>query len=350
MENLESKRYSRQIMLPEIGLEGQSLLKKAKVLVIGAGGLGCPILQYLAASGVGNIGIVDNDTVSISNLHRQILYNSNDLGKPKAPTAAEKLNMLNPFVKIDSFELRLAHDNAKAIFENYDLVIDGSDNFPTRYLVNDTCVSLGIPLIFGSILKFEGQIAVFNYQDGPQYRDLFPEPPAPDEVPNCSDIGVLGILPGLIGMYMANEAIKVICKLGETLSGKLLVINTLHNQHHIFKIQKKNHNPTIFEKMENVSTFSEMDAETFLGMQKNMSDEWLLIDVRELGDHEEQNLGGVNIPLNILPQKIKDIPSGKSIMFYCQHGTRSKSAASYMSKNYQGKIYSLSGGIEAIID
>ncbi|MCH7403398.1 molybdopterin-synthase adenylyltransferase MoeB [Belliella kenyensis] len=350
METSEMNRYSRQIILPEFGLEGQHQLKNAKVLIIGAGGLGCPILQYLTSSGVGHIGIVDDDQVSESNLHRQILYDDSDLGKPKVVVAAEKLTRLNPFVKIDSHGIRLSQDNAKDIFVKYDLVIDGSDNFTTRYLVNDTCVALGKPLIFGSILKFEGQVSVFNYQNGPQYRDLFPDPPAEHEVPNCSEIGVIGILPGLIGMYMSYEAIKVICKLGETLSGKLLVINTLKNQHFLFNIQKKNNLSEIKTHIDEQPPYVEIKAEEFLRIRNNASKDILLVDVRESHEHLAHNLGGINIPLNSLSQRYKDIPIGKSIVLYCQRGIRSRSAASFLSNMYQGKIYSLSGGIEAIYE
>ncbi|MFD2036564.1 molybdopterin-synthase adenylyltransferase MoeB [Belliella marina] len=350
MESLEINRYSRQIMLPEFGLEGQERLKKAKILVIGAGGLGCPILQYLTASGVGQLGIVDNDHVALSNLHRQILYNPNDIGKAKAPTAAKKLTELNPYVKTKVYDIRLDNENAKEIFEDYDLVIDGSDNFFTRYLVNDTCVEMGIPLIFGSILKFEGQVSVFNYQDGPQYRDLFPEPPPSDEVPNCSEIGVIGILPGLIGMYMANEAIKVICGLGETLSGKLMVINTLTNQSSIFNIQKRSQ-----KKNNNIATnkaidIPEMDYPTLQSELNSDPDSICVLDVREASEYNSHNIGGINIPLSELSSRIQELPQEKKLVICCQSGIRSKSAATYLSKHYSGEIFNLTGGLVTVFE
>lgn len=232
----ELQRYLRQIMLPEIGLEGQQKLQQAKVLVVGAGGLGCPVLQYLAAAGVGTIGIVDDDVVDVTNLHRQILYTMADLGKHKATTAAEKLSLLNPYIQLHPITERLSADNAIKWIREYDLVIDGSDNFDTRYLVNDSCVQLDKPFVSGSILAFEGQVSVFNYQGGPTYRCLFPEP---SEAASCTVNGVLGILPGIIGTYMANEALKIIGHIGETLSGKLMVVNALHNTTRVFNFERQ---------------------------------------------------------------------------------------------------------------
>lgn len=236
LEREELKRYNRQMILPELGLHGQEKLKAARVLMIGAGGLGCPVLQYLVAAGVGTIGIVDDDVVDISNLHRQILYAAADIGHPKALIAKQKLNQLNPFVELITYTERITLANAQQLITGFDVAIDGSDNFKTRYLVNDTCAALSKPLVFGSILKFEGQVSVFNHRSGPSYRDLFPEAPPENEVPNCAEIGVIGVLPGIIGTYMANEAIKLICGIGELLSGKLLTLNALDNSISIFKI------------------------------------------------------------------------------------------------------------------
>jgi molybdopterin/thiamine biosynthesis adenylyltransferase len=220
MTNEELKRYDRHIILPEIGIEGQQKLMQASVLVIGAGGLGCPLLQYLVAAGVGTIGIVDDDTIDESNLQRQILYNIHDIGKAKVSVAIEKLSAQNPFCKFNSHQQRLAADNALEIIANYDIVVDGSDNFPTRYLVNDACVMLDKTLVFGSVFKFEGQVAVFNYNGSATYRCLYPDPPASEDVPNCSDIGVLGVLPGLTGLMQATEVINIITGLGEVLSNR----------------------------------------------------------------------------------------------------------------------------------
>lgn len=219
-------RYNRQVMLPEIGDEGQEKLKKAKVLVIGAGGLGCPILQYIATAGVGTIGIVDFDIIEIHNLHRQILYTEEQLGLSKAQTAKKVLEGLNPLINIIAFEEKLTSENAARIIEDFDVVVDGCDNFTTRYLVNDTCVALGKPLIYGSILKFEGQIAVFNHNGSKNLRDLFPEPPNPKDVPNCNMNGVLGTLPGIIGTMMGHETLKLIMDL-PTLKNELVLFNTI---------------------------------------------------------------------------------------------------------------------------
>lgn len=222
-------RYTKPMLLPEIGNEGQEKIKKAKVVVIGAGGLGCPILQYLAASGIGTIGIVDFDVIELSNLHRQILYRENQIGSPKASTALELLKELNPNINYKLFNEKITIANCEPILSNFDIIIDGCDNFTTRYLVNDTCVKLGKPLIYGSILKFEGQIAVFNHKGSKNLRDIFPEPPNPEDVPNCSLNGVLGTLPGIIGTMMAHETLKVITDL-PCLTNELIVLNTLEWQ------------------------------------------------------------------------------------------------------------------------
>lgn len=219
-------RYNKQMMLPEIGESGQKKIKNAKVLMIGAGGLGCPILQYLATAGVGTIGIIDFDKVELPNLHRQILYSEYHIGLSKVVTAKKVLAELNPHIKIIPFDEKLAQNNCESIFESFDLIIDGSDNFDTRYLVNDTCVKMNKPLIYGSILKFEGQVAVFNHKGNKNLRDLFPEPPSPEDVPNCSMNGVMGTLPGIIGVIMANEALKLIMEI-PVLNDEILIFNTL---------------------------------------------------------------------------------------------------------------------------
>ncbi|WP_269221692.1 HesA/MoeB/ThiF family protein [Flavobacterium sp. IMCC34518] len=219
-------RYNRQMMLPEIGDEGQEKLKKAKVLVIGAGGLGCPILQYIATAGVGTIGIIDFDKIEIHNLHRQILYTENQVGQGKSLTAKKTLELLNPLISILAFEEKLSSENATQILQDFDCIVDGSDNFATRYLANDTCVALGLPLVYGSILKFEGQLAVFNHNGSKNLRDLFPEPPNPKDVPNCNMNGVLGTLPGIIGTLMAHETLKLIMDL-PTMKNELILFSTL---------------------------------------------------------------------------------------------------------------------------
>jgi len=344
LEIQERKRYSRQILLPEVGLAGQEKLKAAKVLVIGAGGLGCPILLYLAAAGVGGLGIVDNDTVDITNLHRQILYSHDDVGKNKSVTAANKILALNPFVEIRSYPVRLAEENAAEIVSGYDLVIDASDNFPTRYLVNDVCVKLDKPFIFGSILRFEGQVSVFNYHNGPTYRCLFPDA---EEGDNCEEAGVIGILPGIIGTYMTNEAIKIICKIGDVLSGKLMVINALTGSVQLFEFSKSAtaSNVRQFETKKETgkkfdSEISELTYEEFESLQNEDPERVHLVDVREYNEFEADNFGGVNIPLSDIPENISTFPNDKTIVFYCQSGKRSSQAARLLSQSgFKGQSF-----------
>jgi len=334
----ELNRYNRQMILPELGLVGQEKLKAAKVLVIGAGGLGCPVLQYLAAAGVGTIGIVDDDVVELSNLHRQILYNHTDIGLPKAKTAATKLKLLNPHVVLTAYHERFTSDNALNICQDYELVIDCSDNFTTRYLVNDTCVNLSKTLIFGSILQFDGQLAVFNHHGGPNYRDLYPAPPS--ETINCVEGGVIGILPGIVGLYMANEAIKLICGIGETLTGKLMTIDALNNTMMVFKIAQERQ-AEIIKAETTVSTSKEIDKATLDQWLSESPDDFYLIDVREDYEHEENNIGGVNISLYELTSSLKSIPQGKKVVCYCQTGQRSKMAVQLLEGVYEGELYSL---------
>ncbi|WP_208643572.1 HesA/MoeB/ThiF family protein [Pedobacter miscanthi] len=338
----ELNRYNRQMILPEMGLIGQEKLKVAKVLVIGAGGLGCPILQYLAAAGVGTIGIVDDDVVELSNLHRQILYNHTDIGLSKAKTAAAKLKLLNPHISFTAYHERFTIDNAASICRNYDLLIDCSDNFTTRYLVNDTCVELGKTLIFGSILQFEGQVAIFNHNSGPSYRDLYPAPPT--ENINCVEGGVIGILPGIIGLYMANEAIKLICGIGETLSGKLMTIDALNNTVLVFKIAQEKQAETVKTEA-TVRETKEIDKTTLEQWLTESADEIFLIDVREDYEHEENNIGGVNISLYDLTASLETIPKNKKLVCYCQTGQRSKMAVQLLEGVYEGEVFTLKGGL-----
>ena len=341
----ELKRYSRQIILPEIGITGQEKLKNSKVLMIGAGGLGCPVLQYLVAAGVGEIGIVDDDIVDISNLHRQILYGVNDVGGLKAVIAKEKLELLNPHTFITAYPLRFTSGNAEAICGAYDLVIDGSDNFETRYLVNDTCVALNKPLVFGSIFKFEGHVSVFNYQHGPDYRDVFPESPPADEVPNCAEIGVLGVLPGIIGVYMANEAIKIICGIGETLSGKLMTLSALDNSTSIFKIGKQQKEGKTADIGPIPTIPYEITMDQLNSWLNESVDEIYLVDVRETYEFEDYNIGGINIPLYEMKDRIEELPKNKKLIFCCKTGQRSKMAIQLLKLLYKGEMYSLKNGL-----
>ncbi|MDX5437247.1 MAG: molybdopterin-synthase adenylyltransferase MoeB [Pontibacter sp.] len=348
----EIKRYSRHLMLPEIGLKGQERLKGAKVLMIGAGGLGCPVLQYLTAAGVGTIGIVDDDVVDESNLQRQILYWQEDVGRKKAVVAAEKLAKQNPFVQFHTYAERLTTDNANVLFKEYDVIIDGSDNFPTRYLVNDVCMALDKPLVFGSILRFEGQVSVFNFQNGPTYRCIYPAGPEPGEMPNCSEVGVLGVLPGLIGSYMANEAIKIICQVGEVLAGKLLVVNTLENSSSLFSFERTDTSSQAFPvpSVACTSTASTIQEVTYqeLSVWLEETEDVYLVDVREPYEFESFNIGGENIPLSTLQDQMQALPVDKKIVFCCQSGLRSMFAASlFVANSINRSIFNLKGGLQA---
>lgn len=328
LSNEEKKQYDRHLILSEIGLEGQLKLKSAAVLVIGAGGLGCPILQYITAAGVGTIGIIDDDVIDQSNLQRQILYSHNDVGEYKASTAVERLQNLNPFVKFDTYLERLTNNNAIQLFDKYDIIVDGTDNFSTRYLVNDAAVLSNKPVVFGSIFKFEGQVSVFNYKNGPTYRCLYPNPPKPNEVPNCSEIGVVGVLPGIIGSFQANEVIKMICNIGETLSGRLLTYNALTMRQSIFDLQK-NENIQILELENDYDLFcgiSHSVSEISISMLKENLSLYNLLDVRRIDEREQNNIGGVHIPLHELSIRIEDVPLGKPLVVYCKAGIRSKMA------------------------
>jgi len=353
----ELSRYSRHISLQEVGLAGQEKIKAASVLVIGAGGLGCPALQYLAAAGVGRIGIIDFDKVDISNLQRQILYTTEDIGKSKAKTAAARLSANNPLVTFHSYTEQLTVENALTIIESYDIIVDGSDNFSTRYLVNDACVILNKPLVFGSIFKFDGQVAVFNYTDdkghrGPTYRCLYPEPPEDGEMPSCSEIGVLGVLPGIMGTLQANEALKLILGIGHPLSGKLFTLDALTMQTHVFDIHANPENYGI--KQLGKYDFS---CETTLHESINVKElkalldkqtEVLLLDVREQFEYDLCRLeGSLLIPMNTIPQHVQDLPKDKNIIVYCHHGMRSAAIVNFLKSNGFDKVSNLEGGIHA---
>ncbi|MBI3501767.1 MAG: HesA/MoeB/ThiF family protein [Bacteroidetes bacterium] len=348
----EINRYSRQIILSEIGADGQEKLKRAKVLVVGAGGLGCPVLQYLVSAGIGEIGIVDDDKVDESNLQRQILYNKEEVGLQKAEVAKKKLQALNPLVNITSYILRLTSENALHIIKEYDLVIDGSDNFPTRYLVNDACVMLNKPLVFGSIFKFEGQVSVFNYKNGPTYRCLFPEPP--QDSPNCAEIGVLGVLPGIIGTLMANEALKIILGIGEVLSGKLFVLDALSMQTQILYFEKNVANAKINSLIDyenfckaKSNSIREISAEELIRKIKQ-KEKIQIIDVREPSEYSEFNINGENISLHSLSNRISEIKKDIPVIIHCQRGNRSKHAIELLQKEFGfTNLLNLTGGIES---
>lgn len=359
MLNLE--RYNRQIKLQGFGIEAQRKLTSAKVLVIGAGGLGCPVLQYLTAAGVGNIGIVDDDRVSLSNLHRQILYNSDDVGKLKTEVALERLKAMNQEVQFTIFPERITIKNAVKIISQYDVVIDCSDNFPTRYLLDDICRILEKPLIFGAIFQYEGQIAVFNVKnkdDVTHYRNLFPEPPNPGEVPDCNDAGVLGVLPGVIGTLQATEAIKLITEIGDGLINKLMTINILNYQTAVFEI------PSVALTDKNIpysiDEFEKMNYQLHCGIElagiKNISPsefkeatklhDTAVIDVREPEEQPKLELPYFSIPLSQLKENFSQIQN-KNIIVVCQSGKRSLSGAKILQEilGPEYKISHLEGGI-----
>jgi adenylyltransferase/sulfurtransferase len=358
------ERYHRQVILPEFGEEGQQKLLEAKILVIGAGGLGCPALQYLAAAGVGFIGIVDDDVVALNNLHRQVLYSVNDIGLSKAKRAAHILQQLNPEIKIISYNQRLATQNALTLIGDFDIIIDGTDNFSTRYMINDACVLLNKPLVYGAISQFEGQVSVFNLQsltgsnEAVNYRDLFPDPPKDGEVLNCAEAGVLGVLPGIIGTMMANETIKLITGIGEPLTDQLFTYNALNNQVYILHLSARKDTRSLIPK--NKREFlqidyewlcaspvqqAEIDSDIFNGMMAKGNID--VIDVRELHEMPAVNeFNHIRIPLAQLADNTSLIKSDIVIAF-CQSGKRSLQAANILSGIFgdRKKIYSLRGGI-----
>lgn len=357
--NEELAQYSRHLILPEFNIEGQRKLKNSSVLVVGAGGLGCPVLQYLTAAGVGHIGIVDFDVVDYSNLQRQVLYTVDDVGLPKAETAAKKLSRLNPHIRFTTFHQKLTSENALEIIRLFHLVCDGTDNFATRYLVNDACVILDKPNVHGAIFRFEGQVSVFNLKNadgshGPQYRDLFPAPPPPGMVPSCAEGGVLGVLPGIIGTIQANEVIKVLTGIGEPLTGKLFFLDALTFETRTLKIRK---NPDLKAPLELV------DYEDFCGVNKVAADtireisvkelkrfmdngqKFQLIDVREPYEYEIANLGGVLIPIGNLEERIGEISTSDKVIVHCRSGSRSAKAIEKLNRFGFQNTYNLKGGI-----
>ncbi|MGB3587006.1 MAG: molybdopterin-synthase adenylyltransferase MoeB [Tunicatimonas sp.] len=365
----ELERYSRHLIIPEFNIEGQRRLKAAKVLVVGTGGLGAPLLSYLVAAGVGTIGIVDFDTVDDSNLQRQVLFTVDDVGRPKVEAAAERLRKQNPFVNIKIYHTALTSQNALEIIKEYDVVADGTDNFPTRYLMNDACVLLNKVNVYASIFRFEGQAAVFNYTDqegktGPNYRDLFPAPPPPGMIPSCAEGGVLGVLPGILGSLQANEVIKVITGVGEPLSGRLFVFDALTFETRTLKIHRDPANPL---NGENPTQTALIDYDQFCGIfpheekspVKEISVHELqelirgnrnlqLIDVREPYEYDIANLGGELIPLKQLEGKVGEIATDRQVVIHCRSGKRSQQAIEQLEKKHGfTNLYNLKGGILA---
>ncbi len=359
-------RYSRQIALSEIGNDGQRKLANASVAVIGAGGLGCPALQYLAAAGVGRIGIVDGDRVELDNLHRQVLYTESDQGRMKAEAATETLQQINGGIDLCAHTEWLNRENAMDILSQYDLVIDATDNFPARYLINDACVMLGKPFVYGSIYRFEGQAALFNHRDGdgargPNYRDLFPEPPPAELAPDCSEAGVIGVLPGMIGIIQATEAIKVITGMEGHLGGKLLMFNAKEYDFRTVHIRSRDDNPVtgrhpaIKELIDYEKHCTPKAKPGFLEVTPAELNEWmqsdsglLLVDVRTEEEHRVYNIGGKCIPHQQVADLANQIEPKKNNVIYCRTGRRSSEAIQSLADiGIAGNIYNLSGGIEA---
>jgi len=365
----EVLRYSRHLIMPEVGMDGQLKLKQAKVLCIGTGGLGAPLGLYLAAAGVGRIGLVDFDVVDSTNLQRQVLFGTSDVGRPKIEAAADRLRDLNPDIQIDTFEAHLASENALDILKDYDIVVDGTDNFPTRYLVNDACVILGKPNVYGSIFRFEGQITVFGYPGGPCYRCLYPEPPPPGLVPSCAEGGVLGVLPGIVGTIQAAETLKLIIGKGEPLVGRLLLFDALAMKFRELKLRKNPECPVCGEhptvtKLIDYAEFCGIRGEEApvtatnlpeitpreLKARLDRGDDLYILDVREPHEYQICNLDGHLIPLGELSRRVNELDSSREIVAHCRSGKRSADAVQFLQKAGFRKIWNLKGGILAWSD
>src|SRR5579862_3397627 len=365
----EILRYSRHLIMPEVGTEGQLKLKAAKVLLVGTGGLGAPLGLYLAAAGVGRIGLVDFDVVDFTNLQRQVIHGTKDVGKKKLDSAIESMSDINPYVQLDRHEVALTSENALGIIKDYDIVVDGTDNFPTRYLVNDACVLMNKPNVYGSIFRFEGQITVFNYKGGPCYRCLYPEPPPPGLVPSCAEGGVLGVLPGIVGSLQAMETIKLILGIGEPLVGRLLRFDALPMTFKEYRLRKNPNCPVCGEHR----TINKLiDYEQFCGVRGeeapvmttgipeitprdlkarlDKGDDLYILDVREPHEYDICNLNGHLIPLGELPRRVHELDSSREIVAHCRSGKRSAEAVEFLQKAGFRKIWNLKGGILAWSD
>ena len=365
----EIARYSRHLIMPEVGLEGQLKLKRAKVLMIGTGGLGAPLGLYLAAAGVGRLGLVDFDVVDSSNLQRQVTFTTADVGKSKSEATKARLLGLNPAIEIEAFDTRLTSENALELFRDFDIIVDGTDNFPTRYLVNDACVLLGKPNVYGSIFRFEGQATIFGYPGGPCYRCLYPEPPPPGLVPSCAEGGVLGVLPGIVGAIQAMETIKLILGIGDLLVGRLLLFDALAMRFRELKLHK---NPACPICGPNRTITKLIDYEEFCGIRgeeappvtngipeitprdlkarQDRGDDLFILDVREPHEYQICNLNGKLIPLGELPRRVSELDSSREMVVYCRSGKRSAEAIQFLQKAGFKKLLNLKGGTLAWSD
>jgi len=369
LSNEEILRYSRHLIMPEVGMDGQLKLKKAKVLLIGTGGLGAPLGLYLAAAGVGKLGLVDFDVVDFTNLQRQVTFGTSDVGKPKSEAARARLSNLNPDIEVEAFETKLTSENALELFKDFDIIVDGTDNFPTRYLVNDACVLLGKPNVYGSIFRFEGQITIFGMPQGPCYRCLYPEPPPPGLVPSCAEGGVLGVLPGIVGSVQAMETIKLILGSGRNLTGRLLLFDALEMEFREFKLRKNPNCPICGEhrtidKLIDYYEFCGVRGEEALApdlkvpeitpkelkARQDRGDELFVLDVREPHEYQICNLKGHLIPLGELPRRVHELDSSVEIVAHCRSGKRSAEAVDFLRKAGFRKVLNLKGGILAWSD
>jgi adenylyltransferase/sulfurtransferase len=368
LSNDEILRYSRHLIMPEVGMEGQQKLKAARVLCIGAGGLGSPLALYLTAAGVGTLGMVDFDVVDYTNLQRQIIHSTADVGRKKLDSAGEKLKAINPFLNLRTFETKLTSDNALELFREFDIVADGTDNFPTRYLVNDACVLTGKPNVYGSIFRFEGQASVFATEHGPCYRCLYPEPPPPGLVPSCAEGGVLGILPGLVGVIQATETIKLILGQGQPLIGRLLLVDALGMNFRELKLRKNpdcpvcGTHPTV-TKLIDYNEFCGIRGEEKpvgtgvpeiqveeLKRRLDAGDDIFVLDVREPHEYQICNIGGHLIPLGDLPKRVNELDTSREIVAHCRSGVRSAKAVNFLQQAGFKKVTNLAGGILAWAD
>lgn len=357
----ENERYIRQIILPGFGSEAQEKLRTAKVLLVGVGGLGCPVIQYLAAAGVGTLGLMDGDRVSLSNLHRQILFAESDIGKSKVEAASAHIQLMNSTTQLQGYPFLLTRQNALEIIQRYELVIDATDNFTARYLINDACVLLNKPFIYGAVTRYEGQVTVFNIPDQQpraiNYRDLFPQPPSPGEIPSCSETGVLGVLPGIMGCLQATEAIKLITGLGKTLYGRLYTFNLLQARSFEITVKLQHNQPVLafsdFEQMEDpgycedIDDIPEIDIATFT--QRIGLSNVFVLDVRERHEYPPISFADAQIPMSELPLAIDDLPE-KEIYIICHQGIRSLYAAQLIRKRRNLTVYSVRGGITAYLN
>jgi adenylyltransferase/sulfurtransferase len=372
LTNDEILRYSRHLIMPEVAMEGQQKLKAARVLCIGAGGLGSPLALYLGAAGVGTLGIVDFDVVDYTNLQRQIIHTTADVGRKKLDSAAEKLKAINPFLNIRKFETKLSSENALELFREFDIIADGTDNFPTRYLVNDACVLTGKPNVYGSIFRFEGQASVFATKDGPCYRCLYSEPPPPGLVPSCAEGGVLGILPGLVGVIQATEVIKLILGKGDPLIGRLLLVDALGMKFRELKLRKNPDCPACgthrtITKLIDYNEFcgirgeeksqekpveagiSEIQVEE-LKRRLDAGEDLFVLDVREPHEYQICHINGHLIPLGDLPKRVHELDSSREIVAHCRSGVRSAKAVAFLQQAGFTKVHNLAGGILAWAD